>query len=1075
MINHKRVRLSKLSIGLALALAAAPAFAQNTSAALGGTISGADGQPVSGASVTITHTESGTVSNTTTDATGNYLARGLRVGGPYTVTITKDGQTTTREGVYLALGETSDLDAQLSQAVELGAVTVVGTGGSVFSSTAMGAGTNLSNEQLNNFPSIQRDLQDYARLDPRLSQTDKERGEISAMGQNTRFNSITVDSVSVNDTFGLEANNLPTIRQPISMDAIQAVQINVTNYDTTQRGYTGANINAVTKSGTNDWRGSVYGTYRTKDWVREEDDREVIFNRFDTEQTWGVTFGGPIMRDRLFFFVNYEKTTLDGVAPDLSTGPLGAGTVTAADLVRIRDIALFYGLDTGLATGATTLEGLFSVPAPSTEVETWLARFDWNLTDSQRLAFRFSQTDQNEGILPGFGSTFFSLPSHWYDQQKSIDSYVLELFSDWSDSFSTEMHASLRNYESVPKVFMQQPQVQVDFGSSNLRFGTEQFRHVNVLETDTLNLFAAGTLFRGDHEFKFGIEHEVNDIYNLFLESNAGQWRFRSVNDFDPNDCPTTCPPDAVPSEVVREYVLRTSPTGNPEDAAAEATFDNTGVFAQDTWTVNNNLTLTYGFRYDMAGVDDEVPYNAAFETAYGFANTETIDGTSEFQPRFGFNYTFDHDRPMQLRGGIGKFQGASANVWLINSFTNPGTTIQVFGCGTTGFPSCSGVQFDPFNPPEIGSARMDVDVLEPGFEQPSVWKANLAFEHELPFWGVVGAIEAIFTSVDKGIYYEHLNLGTSYLAGPDDRVMYWSNPNSASGSRNGSNPLFREVMLARNTNKGDGQNLTVSLSKPFRNDENFSWSLAYSYTEATEVSGLTSSRAISNWRSRAGFDVNENVASRSPYVNRDRFTATGTWKHNFFGEYETQISAFFEARNGKPYSWVYSNDMNGDGQGGNDLMYLPDVGEAVFTNATLCGNALPCGAAEVEFWDIVATHDIGARGEVVKRNSAFAPWANTLDLRISQELPGFFRDHKSEIWVDVLNVGNLINKDWGLIDEVGFQSDGGQARSFVNFRGIDGEGRYIYEVQSPEEALLRRDNRGESRWGVQVGFRYSF
>jgi hypothetical protein len=358
----------------------------------------------------------------------------------------------------------------------------------------------------------------------------------------------------------------------------------------------------------------------------------------------------------------------------------------------------------------------------------------------------------------------------------------------------------------------------------------------------------------------------------------------------------------------------------------------------------------------------------------------------------------------------------------------------------------------------------MDVDALEPGFEQPSVWKANLAFEHELPFWGVVGAVEVVFTSVDKGIYYEHLNLGTEYLAGPDDRPMFWSNRSTLQGSsRSGSNPLFREVLVARNTNKGDGQNLSVSLTKPFRNGEDWSWSLAYSFTDATEVSGLTSSRAISNWRSRAAFDVNENVASRSPYVNRDRFTATTTWKHNFFGDYETQISAVWEARKGKPYSWVYSNDMNGDGQGGNDLLYIPNTGEAVFT-----------GLGEAAFWDIVHDNDLGQPGEVVRRNSAFAPWASSLDVRVSQELPGFFKDHKSEIWFDILNVGNLLNKDWGLIDEVGFQSDGGQARSFVNFRGMNGAGQYIYEVQ-PEENLLRRDNRGESRWGVQVGFRYTF
>jgi hypothetical protein len=1065
MTNRNRVRLSKLSLGLALALAAAPVFAQNTSAALGGQISGADGAPVSGATVTIVHADSGTVNNVTTDAEGRYVARGLRVGGPYTVTITKDGKTTTREGVYLTLGETSDLDAQLVDAVELGAVTVVGTGGSVFSSTNMGAGTALSSEQLNNFPSIQRDLQDYARLDPRLSQTDKERGEISAMGQNSRYNSITVDSVSVNDTFGLEANNLPTIRQPISMDAIQAVQVNVTNYDTTQRGYTGANINAVTKSGTNDFKGSVYGTYRSNDWVREEDDRGVIFNRFDTEETWGATFGGPIVKDTLFFFLNYDKTTLGGIAPDLASGPIGNGTVTAADLVRIRDAALDYGLDTGLATGATSLDGLFSINAPQTTVESWLGRIDWNISDSHRLAFRFSQTDQSEAILPGFGTTFMSLPSHWYDQQKSINNYVVELFSDWSDSFSTEMHASLRQYDSQPVTFAPQPQIQIDLPSSNnLRFGTEQFRQMNVLETDTVNLFAAGNLFKGDHEIKFGAEHESNDIYNLFLESNLGQWRFRSISDFESTD------PILDPA-IVREYVLRTSPTGVAEDAAPEATFTNTGVFAQDTWAVNNNLTITYGFRYDMAGVNDDVPYNAAFETAFGFPNTETIDGSSLFQPRFGFNYTFDSERPMQLRGGIGLFQGSAANVWLINSFTNPGTTIQVFGCGTSGFPSCSGVVFDPYNPPEVGSARMDVDALESGFEQPSVWKANLAFEHELPFWGLVGAAELVLTSVDQGIFYEHLNLGTATERGPDGRPMYWGSPfvgsvgqTSPSGSRTGSNPLFREVMLARNTSKGDGQNLTVSLTKPFTRDGHWSWSAAYSYTDATEVNGLTSSRAISNWRSRAGFDVNEEVASRSPYVNRDRFTATTTWKYAFFGDYETQISAFYEGRKGKPYSWVYTNDMNGDGQGGNDLLYIPNPGEVIFS-----------GLGEQAFWDIVEKNGIGRPGEVVDRNDAYAPWVNSVDLRISQELPGFFKDNKAEIWLDILNVGNLLNKDWGLIDEVGFQSDGGQARSFVNFRGIDPvTGQYRYEVTT-EEALLRRDTKGESRWGVQLGFRYTF
>jgi hypothetical protein len=1058
MTNRNRVRLSKLALGLALALAAAPAFAQNTSAALGGTVTDASGQPVGGATVTIVHEESGTVSTVTTDANGGYVARGLRVGGPYKVTITKDGQTQTREGVYLNLGETGDIDAKLVEAVELGAVTVVGTGG-VFSSTAMGAGTDLSGEQLNNFPSIQRDLQDYARLDPRVSQTDKERGEISAMGQNSRFNSITVDSVSVNDTFGLEANNLPTIRQPISMDAIQAVQVNVVNYDVTQRGYTGANINAVTKSGTNDWRGSLYGTYREKSWVRGEDDRGVEFNRFDTEKVWGATFGGPIVKDRLFFFVNYDKTELGGIAPDLASGPLGSGAITEADIADL--------IADATARGYTP--GDLGSQAPTTTVESWLARLDWNISDSQRLAFRFSTTDQSEAILPGFGTSFLSLSSHWYDQQKSIDNYVVELFSDWSDSFSTEAHVSLRQYDSKPQIFVAQPQVQVDFGPANVRFGAEQFRHQNVLNTDTLSAFLAGNLFAGDHQFKFGLDWESNDIYNLFLESNFGQYRYASDARFEIGR--------------YRDYVLRTSVTGNPEDAAAEATFDNTGVFAQDVWTVNNNLTITYGFRYDMASVGDDVPFNAAVQAAYGISNTETIDGTSLFQPRFGFNYTFDTERRTQLRGGLGLFQGAAANVWLINSFTNPGTTIAVYGCGTgfTGanascdsFWAANPASPDPNNQPLFGSARMDVDMLEPGFEQPAVWKGNLAIEHELPFWGLVGSAELVLTSVDKGVFYEHLNLGTATIQGPDGRPMYWANPATASGSRNGSNPLFREVLLARNTGKGDGQNLSVKISKPFTREGHWSWDVGYSYTDATEVNGLTSSRAISNWRSRAGFDVNEEVASRSAYVNRDRFTAAATFKANWFGDNETQFSAFYEGRKGKPYSWVYNNDMNGDGQAGNDLMYLPNPGEVIWVRGSGGGQTVH-PEDEATFWEIVDRYDIGAAGEVIKRNSSYAPWVNSIDLRVSQEFP-MWNDRKGEVWLDILNVGNLLNKDWGLIDEVGFQSDGGQARSFVTFRGVDPvTGQYRYEVVTPEEGLIRRDNKGESRWGVQLGFRLSF
>ncbi len=1066
MSNRSKLRLSRLTLGLAVALAAAPAFAQQTSSSLSGAIVDDSGRPLANADVLITHTPSGTISRATTDEAGRYVARGLRVGGPYTVLVLKDGyQSKSQPNVQLQLGQTSTVSIALeASAQELDAIEVIGTAqSSVFSPDAMGAQTTIGSEMIAAMPSIRRDLQDYARLDPRISQTDKERAEISALGQNSRFNSITIDSVSTNDTFGLESNNLPTLRQPIPLDAIEEVQLNIVNYDVTQRGYTGANINAVTKAGTNEFHGSVYGTYRDGDWVRETDDRGVVFNGFDEEKTYGATFGGPLIKDRLFFFLNYDKTSISAPGPDLGSGPFGT-RVTADQVQEVIDIARGFGMDPGnLETG-----GL------GTEVETWLARFDWNINDYHRADFRFSTTDQAEAILPGFGSRFFSLSSYWYTQEKEFDNYVLEVFSDWTDSFSTEARVSYRDYLSAPALYAQQPQVQVDFGSDNFRFGTEQFRHANLLQTETWNAYFAGNLFLGEHDIKFGVDYESNDIYNLFLESSLGNYRFSSVENFAAGR--------------YLSYLYRTSTTGNRNDAAAAFTLDNWGFFVQDTWNVNYNLTLNFGLRYDLPKVDDEIPFNQSFFDTFGVRNDATIDGNGLLQPRFGFNYTFDSERPTQLRGGFGLFQGAAANVWLANPYTNNGLTIQVFGCNTGGFQACpeNAPLFvaDPANQPEFASGsgpRSDVDLLSRDLEQPSVWKANLAFEHELPWYGIVGSAELILTQVESGIYYEHLNLGTPSYVANDGRVMYWRNPtvgtvgqnytpnnNRYNGSaRNGSAAGFNEVLLAKETGKGSGQNLTLALTKPMSADSNLFWQVAYAYTDADEVNPLTSSRAISNWRSHAVLNPGENVTSRSAYVSRDRFTAAVSYRHFFFADNKTEFSLFYEGKKGKPYSWVFNNDANGDNQAGNDLLYIPaNPNDVIFVDPSEAD----------AFWQIVNDNGLaGYAGSTVERNSHFAPWVHNFDVRISQELPGFFGEHKAEIWLDILNVGNLINKDWGHIDEIFFQSDGGSARSFVNFAGIDeASGRYIYDVVNLE-SFGRRDRNAESRWALQLGFRYRF
>ncbi len=1071
---NQRVAL-QFALWLMLSLfAVMPAFAQNTSSAISGRIVDETGAPVAGVAVDIQHGPSGTRKAATTNEEGRFSASGLRVGGPYTVTATSAGKNNaTKSDLYLLLGETTTVNlSMIDEATDLATVEVVASASnSVFNAEAMGAGTAIDRDTIEALPSINRDLQDYARLDPRISQTDKERGEISALGQNTRFNSITIDSVSTNDTFGLESNNLPTARQPVSLDAIESVQINVTNYDVTQRGYTGANINAVTKSGTNEFHGSVYGNYRNDDMVREIDDRGVAFTGFTEDYSAGATIGGPIIEDTLFFFINVDSSRIKAPSADYGSTPLNRATggITTAQVDEVIGIAEGYGMEPGT---------LFAAGA-DTEVDSALVRFDWNISDTQRAAFRYSTTDQSQFIQPGFGVNFFSLSSHWYSQEKEFDNAVLELFSDWNDWFSTEARVSYRDYASVPVTFARQPQVQVDFGAQSFRFGTEQFRHQNVLETETLNAYFGGNMYFGDHTVKLGFDWEQNDIYNLFLESNYGLYRFGSVANFR--------------NGIYREYVVRVPTSGNIDDAAAELGLENWGFFAQDTWAVNYNLNLMYGFRVDRPSTDRTPVYNSAFEGVFGRRNDENQSEDAIFQPRLGFNYTFDSDRPMQVRGGFGLFQGSAANVWLANPFTNNGRTISIFGCGfsgsTTNCPSTAppiGRQFssDPDNQPQFGTARADVDLLEPGLKQPSVWKGNLAFEHELPWMGMIGGIEAIFTQVEDGIYYEHLNLGRVGRLGQDGRSLYWVNTNpsqytassgffgAASNARAGANQAFREVLLAKNTGKGNGESYTVSLQKPFREDETWSAQIALTHADATEVNGLTSSRAISNWASRAIINPNEEVSSRSPYVVGDRLNGAFNKRWTLWGDNTTEFALFYEVRKGKPYAWTFNNDANGDGLAGNDLMYIPLApGDVLFVGADANARA----AEEAAFFDYINSQGLDQyAGQVIPRNSHYSPWTNSFDIRLSQEIPMWF-DHKAEVWLDVLNIGNMLNKDWGQIDEVFFQSNGAQARSFANFAGIDpATGRYVYDFINPEQ-FGRRDRTAESRWAVAVGFRYRF
>jgi len=1134
MITQQQIRLTKLALALSIALSAMPTFAQNTTSAIGGQVSGADGAPAAGATVQIVHTESGSVSNVTTDAQGRYVARGLRVGGPYTIIITKNGVSEKRENVFVQLAETASIDATLGAAA-MQTVTVTGSANRSerFNRTTMGAVTSIGATELATQASIQRNLQDYARADPRVAQTDKERGEMSVAGQNSRYNSITVDGVAINDTFGLESNGSPTARQPLSIEAIQSVQVNVANYDVTQKGYTGANVNAVTKSGTNTWKGGAYYVYR--------DDRTAgqrYNNIADTysdvpkfkEDTKGIWASGALIEDKLFIYALTEKSKSTRAIPDFGIVGSTAGTIvpiTASAVAGAQQIAKeVYGLDIGgIPTNGSSLTS-----------EEKLLKVDWNISDDHRANFRYGKTNQVEPIYPSFSATGVSLESYYYRNIKSIETAVAQVFSDWTPTFSTEARISMRDYDAVPENNARLPSIGLSFSgplpagtpagtqitSRFINFGTENSRQRNVLGTKTMDYFGGANWTLGAHEVKFGLDYSKNEVYNAFLQNIYGNYTFACDNTINAGICSksgvTTAEIEAAVLSNFRNgrptsYTLQTAaPGGSLDNAVANFTMNNLGLFLQDNWTVNKQLSVSYGVRVDRTGVDGTPLRNSAAAApviagtgpfgrqtgGFGYDNTVTVDGQKLWQPRVGFNYKFDTARQTQVRGGAGLFQGAAATVWMSNPFSNPGVATRVITCSGSGATRCPATGAGIFSPnpdaqPSVAGAipAANVDILDPSLAQPSIWKANLAFDTELPWYGIVFGAEYLHTKNKSSIFYEHLNLGAPTAAGKDGRQLFWNAAGLSDASftvNNGTvstksgitttararnNTAYADVLLAKNSSKGEGNLLTLSLSRPLT--KGYGWSLAYTRTDATEVSPLTSSVSNSNFRARSVFNPNEEVAANSAYLVKDRVNALFNFQQKFIGAYNTRIGVFYEGRSGKPYSWTFKNDLNGDNVAGNDLMYIPSAfgsGEVVFY-----GDTATSKVNEQRFWDIVNSEkDLkDAAGGVVGRNKSFSKWTNTVDLRLSQEIPGIFKRNKATFTLDFLNFGNLLNKKWGHIEEVPFSSTGGNQRGFVDYAGLDAQGRYVYAVRNKADDYKVKQEKNESQWAIQATLKYEF
>ncbi len=1062
--------LTAALVATSLLMSVPSAFAQGlTTSALNGTVTNKDGQPLGGATVTVVHEPSGTRAVTTSRSNGQYDFAGLRVGGPYSVTISTQGYTPENfNDVYLDVGQVGVVNATLSsEVIQLEKLSVTASRDGIFDSGKIGTGTTMSDRQIDTVSTVRRNIQDIAVLDSRLALMSLDQGgQLSAQGQNFRFNSFTVDGVQAIDQFGLNSNGFPSLRSPIPIEAIQSFSVDLTPYDVRRAGATGAYINAVIKSGTNDLHGVIYFE-KTSQRMRGPNPITGAHEPF-VERNYGFAVGGPIIKNKLFFFIDYDDFQRKTVAPQANFIP------TSTDVAAVIAQATTLGYDAGGLTAGDNL----SIQ------KTKIAKLDWNISDKHRATFTYRQNRGSSVIFANYtGSTTTSLSNYWWTSPLNSDNYTAQLFSQWTPDFRTEATVAYTKINSEPnsigKAF---PQVQVqnvggirlDTGASvtngSIFLGTESSRQLNHLFTnERLGRFSGDYSF-GDHTITAGLEDISTKYDNAFVQFADGFYIFPTIAAWQAG------------TPVTGYTLQKANPGFTVADAVAKFSYDAYAVFIQDTWKPNSQLTLLAGLRYDYPYLPTAPPVAAGFSTA-GFTrddgvtpviqNNTTNSGNATLAPRLGFIYNLKTDRKTQVRGGLGLFQGKNPAVWISNAYGSAGATGAVGVFNTLGIPGFNFVP-DPNSqvPPAGSPPAPTINITDKKFRQPALWKGNLAIDHQLPFGGLTFTAEFSALKVYEAVQYEYLNYQVATSGPttmPDGRIRYASALTSGTtGNTQGKrrNTAFADVYYLTNTNKGAGNFETLQLSRPMKN--HWSWSASYTRSHSTEVAPATSSIASSNYTARAVFNPNENVASTSNTNIKDRVVIQVTREFEFIKKYMTTLSVVYQGRTGHNYSWVFFGDANGDGNTGVDLLYVPTGPtdpKVTWADTTQRDNF---------FAFAQSTGLMKYAGQAVPRNSETSPWQQTIDLRFVQQIP-LYRNVRAELYANLLNFWNLVDKNWGIQEEVPFSYKRRVASASYNAAGNGGLGSWGYTFTSADTVPITVNDTPISRWQAQIGIRLRF
>lgn len=1077
-------------------------YSQVTSSSMTGVVKSTKGEPLVGATVVARHEPTGSTFTTLTRTGGIFDITNIPPGGPYTITITYVGYAAFKKSdVNIPLGEKFDLQTEMSDK-ELQSVVVTAAGRKGINEKT-GASTNISNRLVQNMPNIARSITNLTRVTPQSNGN-------SFAGMNNRYNNLMIDGSLFNNNFGRSGDGMVPggATSAISVDAIDQVQVNIAPYDVRQAGFIGSGINAVTRRGTNNWYGTAYGYYRNQDFTGKKVKGTDVTNAKRSSKTFGGSIGGPIIKDKLFFFFNFEseKRTQPGqtweAKKDAADNNVNATSVLASDLNRLRDTLISrHNYNPGAYQGYDF----------ETENTKFLGRIDWNITNKHRLTLRYtnSKTDDDDMVnassVTGISATAINNSRRGgrtggmaysgsnFKNNVKVWSGVLELNSTFNSQWSNQFIASYTNNElvRVPNSTMPFVDIMNNGSTSNvyISFGTDLFSYMNEIRDKALNIADNITYTTGKHTFTGGVSYDYMMFENSFTSAGGpSYYRYASLDAFMNKQAPTV-------------FGVAYDPNNRLGIKVPEAKFAQLGVYVQDIFAITNKLKVTYGLRVDKPFYPYDPPANPALAAITfkdenledeHFDVSKWPDAKVLISPRLGFTYDIKGDKSLVVRGGTGIFTGRIPFIWLVNQVGDNGVVRGLFQASTA---QLAGITYNtdrtkyiPDPVPAVGtttSSSQTYSAAAKDFKMPQVWRSNLAVDKRFA-GNYTATFEAIYTKMINNVYFRNANLGpqTGTLGGTaDKRPVYAQRLNAAVG----------QMIAMDNTSKGYSLALTGQLQKSF--SDKWEAGIAYTYTLAKEVAIGSSDQSGSGWNTNnIVFNPNQPDLGHSNYAVPHRIVANASYRLEYLNKkMATTFSLFYSAQPQERYTYRYADNINGDGQR-NDAIYIPrDPSEITFVeNFKVGANTYSAQQQSDAFFKFIESDKYlkKHKGEYMGKYGAVLPWTHTVDLRILQDF--IYRrgttKHTLQFSVDFTNLLNLLNSEWGYryaysygtFQDMGILGTPTVANATTPSNNGQNEGfstanpKFTFDPAGPSKGY-QPNYSTTSTWGIQFGLRYIF